>query len=73
MSSTLQPHSSRMERRERWSVLVGRVLLALMLASCGSDQVGTPAADFALELGTGGTFVLSEQTQPVLAVFWAEW
>ena len=49
------------------------MLLALLPASCGADQVGTPAADFDLELESGGTFVLSEQTMPVLAVFWAEW
>lgn len=29
--------------------------------------------DFALELGTGGTFVLSEEARPVFLVFWAEW
>ena len=34
---------------------------------------GPPAPDFTLELGGGGTFVLSEQTTPVLIVFWAEW
>lgn len=62
-----------MERRKRWWALLGIMLLALLSASCGSDQVGTPAADFTLELGTGGTFVLSEQTEPVLVVFWAEW
>ena len=31
------------------------------------------APDFALDLGTGGTFVLSEETRPVYLVFWAEW
>ena len=62
-----------MGRPKRWWVLAGMVLLALLSVSCGSDRVGTPAADFTLELGSGGTFVLSEQTKPVLAVFWAEW
>lgn len=56
---TGRPYSSPMGRRERWWVLTGTVLLALLSASCSSDQVGTPAADFTLELGTGGTFVLS--------------
>jgi hypothetical protein len=31
------------------------------------------APDFSLELGAGGTFVLSEETRPVFMVFWAEW
>lgn len=31
------------------------------------------APDFALELGGGGTFVLSEEARPVFMVFWAEW
>ena len=31
------------------------------------------APDFALGLGDGGTFVLSEETRPVYLVFWAEW
>ena len=31
------------------------------------------APDFVLELGSGGTFVLSEETRPVYLVFWAEW
>ncbi len=48
------------------------VLFALFPTSCGSDASGT-AADFALELGSGGTFALSEQTRPVLVIFWAEW
>lgn len=34
---------------------------------------GEPAPDFALELGNGGTFVLSEEARPVFMVFWAEW
>lgn len=61
-----------MRRRDRWLVLVGMVLFALFPTSCGSDASGT-AADFALELGSGGTFALSEQTRPVLVIFWAEW
>lgn len=31
------------------------------------------APDFTLALGTGGTYVLSEDTRPVYLVFWAEW
>ena len=31
------------------------------------------APDFALALGTGGTFALSEEQKPVYLVFWAEW
>lgn len=31
------------------------------------------APDFSLDLGAGGTFVLSEETRPVYLVFWAEW
>lgn len=31
------------------------------------------APDFALNLGSGSTFVLSEETRPVFMVFWAEW
>ena len=31
------------------------------------------APDFTLDLGSGGTFVLSEETRPVFMVFWAEW
>lgn len=34
---------------------------------------GEPAPDFALELGNGGTFLLSEEARPVFMVFWAEW
>ncbi len=37
------------------------------------EPVGPPAPGFTLDLGTGGTFVLSEQTTPVLIIFWAEW
>ena len=61
-----------MERRPVWLVLVGIALLASLTASCSSG-IGEPAADFTLELQTGGTFVLSEQTDPVLMFFWAEW
>lgn len=38
-----------------------------------TGPVGPPAPDFTLDLYGGGTFVLSEQTTPVLMVFWAEW
>lgn len=38
-----------------------------------SEPLGPPAPDFALELSTGETFVLSQQTTPVLIFFWAEW
>ena len=31
------------------------------------------APDFSLALGSGSTFVLSEETRPVFMVFWAEW
>jgi hypothetical protein len=31
------------------------------------------APDFSLDLGSGGTFVLSEEARPVFMVFWAEW
>lgn len=31
------------------------------------------APDFSLDLGSGSTFVLSEETRPVFMVFWAEW
>lgn len=31
------------------------------------------APDFSLALGSGATFVLSEETRPVFMVFWAEW
>lgn len=34
---------------------------------------GEAAPDFALDLGNGGTFVLSEEARPVFMVFWAEW
>jgi len=34
---------------------------------------GPVAPDFTLDLGSGGTFVLSEETRPVYLVFWAEW
>lgn len=37
------------------------------------EPVGPPAPDFTLELGSGGTFVLSQQTTPVVIFFWAEW
>lgn len=38
-----------------------------------SEPLGPPAEDFTLELSTGETFVLSQQTTPVLIFFWAEW
>ena len=31
------------------------------------------APDFTLALGEGGAFTLSEEQNPVLLVFWAEW
>lgn len=31
------------------------------------------APDFTLALGSGETFVLSEEARPVYLVFWAEW
>ena len=36
-------------------------------------EVRAVAPDFALGLGDGGTFVLSEEVRPVYLVFWAEW
>ena len=41
--------------------------------AASAEPLGPPAPDFTLELGSGGTFALSEQTQPVLILFWAEW
>lgn len=38
-----------------------------------AEPLGPPAPDFTLQLSDGGTFVLSEQTTPVLMIFWAEW
>lgn len=61
-----------MERRRTRLVLVVMTLLAWLTASCESG-IGEPAEDFNLELQTGGAFVLSEQTTPVLLFFWAEW
>ncbi|MDE0132848.1 MAG: hypothetical protein OXM62_00110 [bacterium] len=61
-----------MERRRSCLVLVWITLLAFLTVSCGSG-IGEPAEDFNLNLQTGGTFVLSEQTTPVLLFFWAEW
>lgn len=61
-----------MRRRRSWLVLVGISLFAFLAVSCGS-RIGEPAEDFNLDLQTGGTFVLSEQTTPVLLFFWAEW
>ncbi|MDE0120657.1 MAG: hypothetical protein OXS33_02865 [bacterium] len=37
------------------------------------EPLGPPAPDFTLELSTGETFVLSQQTTPVVIFFWAEW
>ena len=34
---------------------------------------GPEAPDFALTLGSGDTFVLSDEQKPVYLVFWAEW
>lgn len=31
------------------------------------------APDFTLQLGDGGTYILSEGERPVYLVFWAEW
>ncbi len=61
-----------MERRHFRLTLVGTILVAFLAASCSSG-IGEPAEDFNLELQTGGAFVLSEQTTPVLLFFWAEW
>lgn len=37
------------------------------------ELLGPPAPDFTLQLADGGTFALSDQTTPVLMIFWAEW
>ncbi|MCB1246038.1 MAG: hypothetical protein KDB69_02085 [Acidimicrobiia bacterium] len=34
---------------------------------------GPPAPDFTMALESGGSFTLSEATDPVYMVFWAEW
>jgi hypothetical protein len=34
---------------------------------------GPDAPDFSLALGSGETFVLSDEQKPVYLVFWAEW
>ena len=34
---------------------------------------GPVAPDFALALGEGGSFVLSDEQKPVYMIFWAEW
>lgn len=34
---------------------------------------GQAAPDFALALGEGGEFTLSDEQKPVYMVFWAEW
>lgn len=40
----------------------------------GPDGDQRPLApDFTLNLGTGGTYTLSETDNPVYLVFWAEW
>ena len=38
-----------------------------------AEPLGPPAPDFTLQLADGGDFVLSQQTQPVVVFFWAEW
>lgn len=38
-----------------------------------TTEAADTAPDFTLELGNGGTFVLSEEARPVFLVFWAEW
>ncbi|MDE0601621.1 MAG: hypothetical protein OXI56_07500 [bacterium] len=61
-----------MKHRRSWLVLAVTTLLAFLAVSCSSG-IGEPAEDFNLDLQTGGTFVLSEQSTPVLLFFWAEW
>lgn len=63
--------------------LAGIMVTVLLSVSCGGgveSEVGegeavaaTAAPDFTLALGAGGAFTLSEQTKPVLIIFWAEW
>lgn len=44
------------------------------VGTTGTTSSGRPVApDFALELGDGGTYTLSEGEKPVYLVFWAEW
>ncbi len=38
-----------------------------------AEVQGQPAPDFALILGDGSTFRLSDEQKPVYLVFWAEW
>lgn len=42
-------------------------------SATSTTVAGEAAPDFILELGNGGTFVLSEEARPVFMVFWAEW
>ena len=42
-------------------------------SSSAVTEAGEFAPDFTLELGDGGTFVLSQEVRPVYLVFWAEW
>lgn len=48
-------------------------------AAAGDSERPSPnpdrqlAPDFTLNLGSGSTFVMSEETRPVFMVFWAEW
>ncbi|CAN5897422.1 hypothetical protein BH23ACT5_BH23ACT5_15840 [soil metagenome] len=37
------------------------------------EPLADAAPDFSLQLGDGGTFVLSQETKPIFMVFWAEW
>lgn len=48
-----------------------RVPAGSVTTSIADDRPEAP--DFSLDLGDGGTFVLSEETRPVFMVFWAEW
>lgn len=41
--------------------------------TAAAEPLGPPAPDFTLQLAAGGDFVLSQQTQPVVVFFWAEW
>lgn len=73
----------------RRRILRCSILLVLAAACGGADDSEQPVVpaqtvtqqppapeeppDFTLDLGSGGTFVLSEESRPVFMVFWAEW
>ena len=46
---------------------------AATLPSSTVTEARDTAPDFTLTMGSGDTFVLSEEARPVYLVFWAEW